>query len=283
MQMPVMDGLAATRALRLDHGMDTLPVVAMTANAMDADRDACLAAGMNDHIGKPFDMHRLVAKVLQWSRHAGEPEAPTGVDGTLVPPLDTKPEGRWLNTPAAVARMGGSAGLHTRLAQQFAKDLSGTRARLAGALERQDAVVLRQQLHAAKGAAATVGAERLARLLAEAEKRCAQGAWPVWADLEAAIDGTRSAIAAALPPLQAECDASPTLSSTIDWAPTSAQRDALRVLLNHLQGADMAAFDALTALTALPPPPPGGWAALDQLVQDIRFEEAAHWCELALA
>ncbi len=60
MQMPVMDGLQATRAIRLTHDAKSLPIVATTANAMEADREACLQAGMNDHIGKPFQMDHLV-------------------------------------------------------------------------------------------------------------------------------------------------------------------------------------------------------------------------------
>jgi len=60
MQMPVMDGLEATRALRRRFDASQLPIVAMTANAMDSDREACLQAGMNDHVGKPFQMGHLV-------------------------------------------------------------------------------------------------------------------------------------------------------------------------------------------------------------------------------
>ena len=60
-QMPVMDGYEATRAVRQDLGLISLPVIAMTANAMASDREACLAAGMNDHVGKPFEIDHLVA------------------------------------------------------------------------------------------------------------------------------------------------------------------------------------------------------------------------------
>ena len=64
-QMPVMDGYEATRAIRRDLGMHDLPVIAMTANAMASDRDACLAVGMNDHVGKPFELDALVATLRQ--------------------------------------------------------------------------------------------------------------------------------------------------------------------------------------------------------------------------
>jgi CheY-like chemotaxis protein len=63
-QMPVMDGLQATRHIRQELKLTTLPIIAMTANIMVSDREACLNAGMNDHIGKPFNVQDLV-KLLQ--------------------------------------------------------------------------------------------------------------------------------------------------------------------------------------------------------------------------
>src|SRR5262249_11451646 len=59
LQMREMDGLAATRALRQDRAVRHLPIIAMTANAMKADLDACLDAGMNDHVTKPIDRKAL--------------------------------------------------------------------------------------------------------------------------------------------------------------------------------------------------------------------------------
>ena len=67
-QMPVMDGFAATRAIRQDLGLSQLPVIAMTANAMASDREECLAAGMNNHVGKPFDLPHLVKLLLDITR-----------------------------------------------------------------------------------------------------------------------------------------------------------------------------------------------------------------------
>jgi CheY-like chemotaxis protein len=66
MQMPEMDGLEATRLIRTVPELDATPIVAMTASAFGADRDACLAAGMNDHIGKPVNPAALYEKMLRW-------------------------------------------------------------------------------------------------------------------------------------------------------------------------------------------------------------------------
>ncbi len=66
MQMPVMNGIEATRAIRSDSLNTATPILAMTANAFDEDRQVCLAAGMNDHIAKPIDPDRLYETLLKW-------------------------------------------------------------------------------------------------------------------------------------------------------------------------------------------------------------------------
>ena len=66
LQMPVMDGLAATRAIRqLERGR-TVPIIAMTASAFASDRDECIKAGMNGHVAKPVHMARLQSALAEW-------------------------------------------------------------------------------------------------------------------------------------------------------------------------------------------------------------------------
>jgi CheY-like chemotaxis protein len=66
MQMPVINGVDATKAIRADAQNKTTPIIAMTANAFDEDREVCLAAGMNEHISKPVDPDRLYEVLLTW-------------------------------------------------------------------------------------------------------------------------------------------------------------------------------------------------------------------------
>ena len=89
MQMPEMDGLEATRLIRTVPELDATPIVAMTASAFGADRDACLAAGMNDHIGKPVNPATLYEKLLRWLDESRKTPRAAPVDGP--PPAPPPP------------------------------------------------------------------------------------------------------------------------------------------------------------------------------------------------
>lgn len=81
MTMPVMDGLEASRRIRAMEKYRRLPIIAMTANAMKGDREACIAAGMNDHLAKPIDTRELFGVLEKWVGGAQGRHADAAVPG----------------------------------------------------------------------------------------------------------------------------------------------------------------------------------------------------------
>ncbi len=164
-QMPVMDGYAATHAIRHELRLTELPVIAMTANAMASDREACLAAGMNDHVGKPFDLPNLIHVLLL---HTGR--ARQAAENRITRPAPV------LDAPAAVARMGGSHELYARAAQSFLEEVPELAVKLEQALAGGERRVALGLLHQIRGAAATVGAMAIATHATQAEAQLEEDA-----------------------------------------------------------------------------------------------------------
>ena len=169
LQMPVMDGYEATRMLRSRYSAEQLPIIAMTANAMHSDREACLAAGMNDHVGKPFELDKLVSLLLHTlGRALPEPRVSAPEHSGSAEPV---PVVQGLDLEAALRRMSGVRSLYVRTARDFQQSLSGLLAQVRALHGNAEQSVLRITLHTFKGNAATVGATALAQQLADLERR----------------------------------------------------------------------------------------------------------------
>ncbi len=181
MHMPVMDGLAATRALRADPRWTTLPVIAMTANVMTEDRDRCTAAGMNDFVAKPVDVDALVATVRRWlpalSPAMAPPSGPVPVaNDPRLAPLQLI---HGLDLRAGLRRCGHKADLYLELLQRFVDSQSSTvmdLQQLGGSLRRGDGLApdiepLRLRVHSLKGVAGNLGATLLHSRCEAAERR----------------------------------------------------------------------------------------------------------------
>jgi CheY-like chemotaxis protein len=179
LQRPVMDGFAATRAIRNDLGLGTLPIVAMTANTMASDREACLSAGMNDHVGKPFDLNDLV-RVLRSQAQWGDVLAP---QSTAPPPISAGVEqaatAGGVDLTAALHRMGGKQDVYRRMLQTFLNDLQAMPEQLnAFAQPHQEGATpdeAKRVLHTLKGLASTLGVSALSLAAASAEKAMVAG------------------------------------------------------------------------------------------------------------
>ncbi len=167
-QMPRMDGYAATRVLREEMAVAT-PIIAMTANALPADREACLAAGMSDHIGKPIEARELIGLLLRHCRGATAANAVLDALATTAPLPDLPPQPEGFDFAAALARLDGNRSLFASLARRFEKDCAALVAAAQAALLQGNRTAVAREMHTLKGLAATLGATALARQAAAAE------------------------------------------------------------------------------------------------------------------
>ncbi|MDJ0857227.1 MAG: PAS domain S-box protein, partial [Desulfobacterales bacterium] len=165
-QMPVMDGHAAARAIRENPRFSDLPIIAMTAHAMTGDAEKSLAAGMNGHVTKPIDPDHLFDALLQWidpQRLAGERTAAPGSGREVaVTPEDDLPAhlpGFALDT--GLRRLRGNRRLYRKLIVDFALKCQGAAADIRQALVDGDLEACHQLVHGLKGAAGNLAAERL--------------------------------------------------------------------------------------------------------------------------
>ncbi|MDE2453580.1 MAG: response regulator, partial [Burkholderiales bacterium] len=163
-QLPAQDGLAATREIRARGGAAT-PIIAMTANAFDDDRDGCLAAGMNDFVAKPVDPDLLYSTLVKWldtTESAGLPATPPRPEApapdTLLQRLAAWPD---LDLDAAVRNLDGQAGQLAQVLRVFAERYRRGVDAFADAAAPDAAQAWRRAAHSARGACATLGLREL--------------------------------------------------------------------------------------------------------------------------
>jgi len=258
-QMPVMDGYAATRAIRQQPAFQNLPIIAMTANAMAGDRERVLEAGMSDHIAKPLNVGEMFATIARWVNPDNAPEKgafhaattrasgqngakPFGVAGAPFAVL------QGIDVHAGLATSMGNEKLYTRLLRKFLQSQADFAALFAAARTDADPTAAARAAHNLKGTAGNIGARGVQAAAAELEHAC-EASVP---DAQRISDLLQMALRALAPVVQGlrafasqsgEPDAAaPPALPTGDTAPALDQLESL------LRDSNVDAADALTEL-----------------------------------
>jgi CheY-like chemotaxis protein len=200
-----MDGLEATRIIRSmvgeTAGNREIPILAMTANAFEEDRQACLQAGMNDYVAKPVDPNNLYLTIVKWlpervvdgSLKAALPDElfeiegniddrpPPGFETTERPATNTDRDGFCADAPlnheALTKFLGNDVSLHERILQEFSTHSRDIVVKFDTAWEQRDEEQVIFLTHALKSSARTVGANRLADLCVALESAGKNADW----------------------------------------------------------------------------------------------------------
>ncbi|MBF0463155.1 MAG: response regulator [Magnetococcales bacterium] len=202
-QMPVMDGLEATRQIRRRPHLHALPIIAMTAHALDEARRQCLEAGMNAHLTKPIQPTRLYALLAHWITSRSAPVNPAEV---VRPAQPTRPDEETIlpaipgvDKAAGLAHTGGSEAFLQSMLRRFAEQQGQTAAQLQAALAAGRLEEAARIAHSVKGLSGTLGAtvlQQAALALEEALRREGQSCpFSYQADFAAALQTILDAVA----------------------------------------------------------------------------------------
>jgi two-component system sensor histidine kinase/response regulator len=276
-QMPVMDGLSATREIRSMAGFESLPIVAMTAHAMARDQDASREAGMNGHLAKPIDSDELMEVLLTWigplteKRTAPIPDAARFAHPAEPRQLKPLPQLAGVDWQLALQRTNRNPALLYKLVQNFREDYAqSAQALLDAAGHGGDLKTIEQIAHGLKSASAYLGAGNLSWLAREVERAVRRGADDEALALIPDLAGTLAAVIAGLGQLDMPAAESAGMATPSE----------LTLLMSRLAGLlradDARAEEALADLqAAMGKTFPGSeLAALRSAVADIEYRTA---------
>ncbi len=226
-QMPVMDGLTATRLIRHEKIAPKTPIVAMTANAMQGDRDVCLEAGMDDYVAKPIEPEELLATLARYLQSQGE-QGPTlhSVGGEWEFPMI-----HGLDPKAGLRRVAHNAALYRKLLLQFRREQGGAAGEIRIALSQSNVDQATRLAHNLKGVAANLGAIQIALQATDLEKRLRGQALENVEGPLGLLERTMDRLCQELGVLEVEPAPVQKEAPTVDWQALSGDIQAIRPLL----------------------------------------------------
>jgi CheY-like chemotaxis protein/HPt (histidine-containing phosphotransfer) domain-containing protein len=174
-QMPVMDGIEATRRIRLQDRFAALPIIAMTANALIGDREKCMDAGMNEHIVKPIEVHDLLSTLARFVEDATTrlgtgfmpaPAAPATAQSAASDnsdPASATPYLPGVDVTSALRRLRGNLPQYRKFLDAFVSKYADAVAVLAQSVRDDDLPAAHLHAHSLKGLAASIGADAVSQ------------------------------------------------------------------------------------------------------------------------
>ncbi|OYU45970.1 MAG: hypothetical protein CFE44_04665 [Burkholderiales bacterium PBB4] len=286
-QMPVMDGYEATSVIRNELGLDSLPIIAMTANAMSSDRDACLAGGMNEHVGKPFDMTQLSSVLLRTTGFMPVSDSESN-DLSGVNQHSTLPTIDGLDLEIALSRMSGMKSLYVRSSKDFTVQLESAIKDLKELIRDEDKVGILRFLHTLRGISGTLGLSALSKEAGRLEKLSASSVESLTerldtTELASLSSKAREQLAEAIGYLDnSESGVKKAIqSSSTDLEPVYR---ALRELESLLKASDLAALQLFSELRGtLSALPEDKFDSLNSALLSLDFESALLICDELLS
>ncbi len=290
-QMPVLDGMAATRAIRGVLGDRTPPIVALTAQATDDERRNCREAGMCDHLTKPVDPQRLIDTVQRWLAPLPGTQQFVPANEVVASPREAYgqalPAVPGFDLQAGLQCVGGKTGLLRSQLARFGATYADAVAQLRQLLQAQAYRDARRLAHTLKGAAATLGGAAIAHSAGQVEQGMLHLAEPVAgvstaalppAQLDTALWELEAALRQALPALRdlaaAQSGGAPARVAVLDAAMPPALADEYASLRQLLADNCYAARKAFAALREQLGADDDGWRAAAAAVEALDFGRA---------
>jgi CheY-like chemotaxis protein/HPt (histidine-containing phosphotransfer) domain-containing protein len=167
-QMPVMDGCEATGHIRrMENGAGRVPIIAMTANALEGDRENYLAAGMDDYISKPVRKEGLIEVLGRWT-NKNQTQVPA--QKTVFTDTEDASFGRMVfNSEDTMSRYDDDSEVVRMIIEKFIEQTPGTIKEIETAIESENSARAGSRAHALKGGAAYIGAERVRKIAFDME------------------------------------------------------------------------------------------------------------------